>query len=48
MNDHRDINDTELLDICDVVRESWVKIKLLVVMYDYYRIVNTKLDWILR
>ena len=31
-NDHRGIEDTELLDIRDVVRESWVKIKLLVVI----------------
>ena len=30
--DHGGIEDTELLDIRDVVRESWVKIKLLVVM----------------
>ena len=30
--DHRDIEDTELLYIRDVVRESWVKIKLLVVI----------------
>ena len=30
--DHRGIEDTELLDIRDVVRESWVKIKLLVVI----------------
>ena len=30
-NDHRGIEDIELLDIRDVVRESWVKIKLLVV-----------------
>ena len=29
--DHGGIEDTELLDIRDVVRESWVKIKLLVV-----------------
>ena len=31
-NDHHGIEDTELLDIRDVVRESWVKIKLLVVI----------------
>ena len=31
-NDHRGIEDTELLDIHDVVQESWVKIKLLVVI----------------
>ena len=31
-NDNRGIKDTELLDIRDVVRESWVKIKLLVVI----------------
>ena len=31
-NDHRGIKDTELLDIYDVVQESWVKIKLLVVI----------------
>ena len=43
-NDHRGIEDTELLDIHDVVRESWVKIKLLV----DYGIVYTKLDLILR
>ena len=30
--DHGGIEDTKLLDICDVVRESWVKIKLLVVI----------------
>ena len=30
--DHDGIEDTELLDIRDVVRESWVKIKFLVVM----------------
>ena len=30
--DHRGIDDTELLYIRDVVRESWVKIKLLVVI----------------
>ena len=30
--DHRGIEDTELLDIRDVVRESWVKVKLLVVI----------------
>ena len=30
--DHCGIDDTELLDIRDVVRESWVKIKLLVVI----------------
>ena len=30
--DHRGIEDAELLYICDVVRESWVKIKLLVVI----------------
>ena len=48
MNDHHGIEDTEWLDIRDVVRESYVKIKLLVVINDYYGIVNTKLDWILR
>ena len=37
--DHRGIVDTELMDICDVVQESRVKVKLLVVMYDYYGIV---------
>ena len=31
-NDHRGIEDTELLDIRDVVRESWLKIKLLLVI----------------
>ena len=31
--DHRGIEDTESLYIHDVVRESWVKIKLLVVIY---------------
>ena len=31
-NDHRGTEDTELLDIRDVVRESWVKNKLLVVI----------------
>ena len=40
--------NTDLLDICGVMRESRVKVKLLVVMNDYYGIVNTKLDWILR
>ena len=30
--DHGGIEDTELLDIRDIVRESWVKIKLLVVI----------------
>ena len=30
--DHGGIKDTESLYICDVVRESWVKIKLLVVI----------------
>ena len=30
--DHRGIKDTEFLDIRGVVRESWVKIKLLVVI----------------
>ena len=30
--DHGGIEDTELLYIHDVVRESWVKIKLLVVI----------------
>ena len=30
---HGAIEDTELLYIRDVVRESWVKIKLLVVIY---------------
>ena len=30
--DHEGIEDTELLYIRDVVRESWVKIKLLVVI----------------
>ena len=30
--DRDGIEDTELLDIRDVVRESWVKIKLLVVI----------------
>ena len=30
--DHSGIEDTELLYIRDVVRESWVKIKLLVVI----------------
>ena len=30
--DHRGIEDTEILYIRDVVRESWVKIKLLVVI----------------
>ena len=29
--DHRGSEDIELLDIRDVVRESWVKVKLLVV-----------------
>ena len=48
MNDHRGIEDTELLDIRDAVRESWVKIKLLVAFKDYYGIVYTKLDLILR
>ena len=32
VNDHHGIEDTELLDIRDVVRESWVYIKLLVVI----------------
>ena len=40
--------DTDSLDIWGVMRESRVKIKLLVVINDYYGIVNTKLDWILR
>ena len=31
--DHDGIEDTELLYTRDVVRESWVKIKLLVVIY---------------
>ena len=31
--DHRGIEDTELLYIREVVRESWVKVKLLVVIY---------------
>ena len=39
---------TNLLDIWDVMRESMVKVKLFVVINDYYSIVNTKLDWILR
>ena len=30
--DHNGIEDTELLYICDVVRDSWVKTKLLVVI----------------
>ena len=30
--DHGGIEDAELLDIHDVVRESWVKVKLLVVI----------------
>ena len=30
--DHGDIEDTELLYIRDVVRDSWVKVKLLVVI----------------
>ena len=37
-----------VVDICGVMRESRVKVKLLVVINDYYGIVNTKLDWILR
>ena len=37
--DHRGIVDTELMVICDFVRESRVKVKLLVVMNDYYGIV---------
>ena len=36
------------VDICGVMRESREKVKLLVVMNDYYDIVNTKLDWKLR
>ena len=40
--------NTDLLDTCGVMRESRVKIKLLVVMNDHYGIVNTKLDLILR
>ena len=40
--------DTDLLDIWDVMRKSSVNVKLLVVINDYYGIVNTKLDWILR
>ena len=47
-HDHRGIEDTELLDFRDVVRESWVKIKLLGSFNDYYGIVYTKLDLILR
>ena len=43
MNGHRGIVDTELLDIHDVVRELWVKIKTLVVMTDYYGIAFTSL-----
>ena len=39
---------TNLFDIWDVMRKSRVKVKLLVVINDYYGIVNTKLDWILR
>ena len=31
--DHDGVKDTELLYIRDVVQESWVKIKLLVVIY---------------
>ena len=31
--DHGGIEDTELLYIRDVVRESWVKVKLLMVTY---------------
>ena len=46
--DHRGIEDTELLDICGVMRESRVKIKLLWSCNDYYGIVYTKLDLILR
>ena len=30
--DHDGIEDTELLYICGVVRESWVKVKLLMVI----------------
>ena len=40
--------NTDSLDIFGVMRESRVQFKLLVVINDYYGIVYTKLDLILR